>query len=384
MRIGINLLPYSPGGQGGAEVYISNVVKAFGKIDLRAEFFIIGVGESLKEYGFTGRNFRFVKVPGLFGSSRLSRVAAEQAILPLLCLKYRLDCLVSNYVVPLLAPTVNVVVVHDLLYKAYPRIFEPTKLAYWGRMIPASIARSRAVVTVSNFSKNEIKKSFPEAAPRLFVTVEGVRPSLLGHKAPVVEESSFGVQRPYILCVSSYGRHKNVRALVEAFALISPRHPNLSLVLVGSAKTPDAREYKSGIDKIVTKAGLSEKVKYIGYVSDNTLAWLYKNASALVLPSLYEGFGLPIIEAQSFGCPVACSNVASMPEVAGKGAVTFDPFSVDFIAKALEEIITQPELKRSLQQAGYENVKRFSWEQAAKELWKAIEFATGCSGNLKK
>lgn len=382
MNIGINLLPYSPGGQGGAEVYITNVIKAFGKIDVHAEFFIIGVGDSLKEYGFKGGSFHFVKVPGLFGSSRLSRVVAEQAILPLLCLKYRLDCLVSNYVVPLLAPTVNIVIVHDLLYKAYPRLFEPTKLAYWGRMIPVSIARSRAVVTVSNFSKSEIKKSFPEAVPRLFMTVEGVRPSLLAHKDSCLTEPPLKLQGPYFLCVSSYGPHKNVRALVEAFALISRRHSNLSLVLVGSAKTPDASDYKSSIDKVVMKAGLWEKVKYIGYVSDDILAWLYKNASALVLPSLYEGFGLPIIEAQSFGCPVACSNVASMPEVAGKGAATFDPLSVDSIAKALVEIITQPELKRYLQQAGYENVKRFSWEQAAKDLWKAIEFATGCSGNL--
>ena len=142
---------------------------------------------------------------------------------------------------------------------------------------------------------------------------------------------------------------------------------NLKLVIAGSKGWLSDEIY--GLPK---KLGMEDRVKFLGYVLEKDLPVLYSGAIALTFPSLFEGFGLPILEAQASGCPVLTSNVSSMPEVAGKGAIFVDPYSVDDIVKGMAEIVDE-DTKRRIIKAGFENIKRFSWERCARETLKVLE-----------
>lgn len=378
MKIGFNLLPYSVGKHGGAEVYFKSVIGAFQKMTSSEDIYLFGNSATTSAYNESGK-CKEVQVTGTTKFSRLTRSSAEQLILPSLCKKVRLDCLVSNYVTPLFLPCKSITIVHDLLYKRYPESLEFTKLMYWRAMLPLSISRSTAVVAVSQFSADEIANFFPSAKEKVFVTVEGVRPSF--KRIMPAHRLATKISSKYLLCVATFGRHKNLHSLLSAFSSIAREFPDIELVYVGAARTPDAQQYKKELIELATREGIASRVIFTGHVSDEELASLYHHAIACVLPSLYEGFGLPIIEAQYFECPVLCSRTASMPEVSGGAALFFDPTSVEAIRAALIALLTDNEIPEQLRKAGLKNVSRFFWGKAAEQLMTAIEFAASVGRN---
>ncbi len=161
------------------------------------------------------------------------------------------------------------------------------------------------------------------------------------------------------MAFSSLSAHKNLPRLVAAFRKISSVVPH-SLVLVGHL--PENLEFRAELEG----AG-SDRVRFTGYLPDEQVTSLMQNASLFAFPSLYEGFGLPILDAQHAGVPVTCSNVASLPEVAGDGAYLFDPYSVDAMAVALRKCLLDIDLRGTLAEKGYENAAKFSWAKTARE-----------------
>jgi glycosyltransferase involved in cell wall biosynthesis len=373
MRVGINLLPYTAESHGGAEVYLRSISNALSKKLEGHRIFIIGTREVVNSACRANTVLEPIMVPRVLNGSRLERIILEQTLLPILCSMYKLDCIVSNYVSPIIAPCPKVTVIHDTIFKRYPETLERLKLLYWRLMIPFSILCSAAIATVSHFSAEEIATFYPRAKPRLFVTVEGVRPSLMAVKIGGNNEvHDYSV--PYLLCVTSYGKHKNLDSMMRALATLPKEAYDVRLVLVGAARTLDAIKYRAGLEALIDELGLAKRVEFANYVSDEELAGLYRNALGLILPSLYEGFGLPVIEAHRFGCPVLCSNMASLPEIAGDGALLFDPTSVESIAQAVMTLLDSRTLRQQLAENGYKNAERFSWEKAASELKAAIDF----------
>jgi len=160
---------------------------------------------------------------------------------------------------------------------------------------------------------------------------------------------------------------KNLERLIRAFNKIYYHNKNYKLVIAGSKGWLSDEIY--GLPK---KLGIETQVKFLGYVEDRKLPVLYSRAIALVFPSLFEGFGLPILEAQACGCPVITSNISSMPEVAGKGALFVDPYSVESIKDGMVKIMNK-DLRFKIKDSGFNNVKRFSWEKCAKETLKVLE-----------
>lgn len=375
-KIGFNLLPYSFTTHGGAEVYLRSILAALSELNRATQtysLFVFSFGNVVNEELLLRKGYQEIQLPSLWGRSRVSRILAEQLTLPIFVSKYKIDCLISNYVVPLAAPCTQGVVIHDMLYRRYPEALERPKLLYWQAMIPASIRRSVCVATVSQFSAEEIVTFYPSAKDKLFVTTEGIRPSLARLQST---EATRGLgPQSFLLCVAAFGKHKNMYMLLRAFATLPADCSDLSLVFVGAARTPDSREYQASLKKLIAQLGLSSRVVLTGHVPDAELASLYRNAVALVLPSLYEGFGLPVIEAQYFGCPVLCSSAASLPEIAGPAAIIFDPTSIQSIRDAILTLVNQPQVREQIRQAGYENTSRFSWEKAAVQLIAAVEFA---------
>ncbi|MEM2001565.1 MAG: glycosyltransferase family 1 protein [Candidatus Methanomethylicaceae archaeon] len=375
LRIGINLLPYAHGWHGGAENYLTNLAIHLAVGYPEHTLALIGRAEALSRFDDAHFEKYAIAKWDLF-AKRWGRVLYEQAFLWRDLHRYRLDCLISNYVLPIPSSCPAIVVVHDMLYARYPEAMELPKLWYWRLMVPLSIRRSRSVVTVSNFSKREICEVHPFAKNKIFVTVEGINPELAQYGNGT--ESMRTESEPFLLSVATFGKHKNLEMLIYALTkLRSMGYLSLKLVMVGAARTPDAKKVLSNIKGLTWQFGLDQDVRILGHVSARDLAGLYQRARALVVPSLYEGFGLPVIEAQFFGCPVICSNRAALPEIAGNAAIFFEPSSIDSLVEAIAELESNTERREYLIQAGRENVKRFSWQKAANQMMDAVNFSLG-------
>jgi glycosyltransferase involved in cell wall biosynthesis len=217
--------------------------------------------------------------------------------------------------------------------------------------------RARAVITISQFSKRAICETLKIAPGRVAVTLEGPRPNAA--PAPPAEvamvRGRYGLTRPYLAAFGGGALHKNIPRLVAAFATSGCAGPHV-LALVGHLP-PDVKLTTTDRQHIVAT----------GYVPAKDLLPLLSGAEAFVLPSLYEGFGLPVLEAQQVGVPVVCSTAGSLPEVAGDGAVYFDPYSIADMAEKMAQVVGDPALRAELRQKGLRNVQRFSWEQTARE-----------------
>lgn len=370
MNIAINLLPYAPGMQGGSEVYIRSIIKELGKLD-KDNYYILFISEDIKGEYLPEKNVAFQEIVVLKkDASRIKRIAYEQFVLPYYCFKYKIDLLISNYVVPILAPSKTIGIIHDMQYKRMPELFEKSKLYYWNLFIPLTIWKSKLIGTVSHFSLSEIAYFYPNSKDKLFVTAEGVKQDICDEcDKRIIDTADKG---NFILSVATFGEHKNLKRLIEAMPKIVQEHPSITLKLVGEARTPDAISVKNDLMKILEKNNISDNVVFLGFVSDQELADLYSKCRLYVFPSLYEGFGLPLVEAQYCGAPVACADAGSLPEIGANSVIRFDPYSIDSIAQTINQTLNDKEVLKTLVLDGYENIKKYTWKKAAEDLLKNI------------
>lgn len=258
---------------------------------------------------------------------------------------------VPNYNIPLLYRGRLVVTLHDVCHLALPETLgSDLQRWYSKRLFSAVAARADAIFCVSEFTANEVQKYLAVDASRLFVTYPTVVSTW--DQLPVFPREN--TDGPYLLSVGNLKKHKNLKALLAAFNLIKDRIPH-KLFIVG--KREGFLNSEIGIYTDLDQG--DGRVCFTGHVSEQKLRMYYKNADVLIFPSLYEGFGFPLVEAMLQGCPIACSNVSSLPEVAGDAAIYFDPTSVVDIARVLVIIATDIRLKKMLIQRGYVRVEQF-------------------------
>jgi len=360
MRIGLNLLYLIPGVVGGTETYAISLLRAIARVDSKNEYLAFVPREAAKLDLPTVPNFTRV-VCNLRASRRPARYAWEQAVLPLQLRSRRVDLLHSlAYVGPLIAGCPHVVTIHDVNFAAL-RDSMPASRRRWLRLVVGGVARTaRHVIAVSEFSRSEILRHLGAAPERVSVVHEAVE------TAALADEPSWGilaaahrVRKPYVLAFSSPSAHKNVPRLIESFAAAGASLPHL-LVLVGHLP-PDA-----SIRAAIHRLGLGNRVVVTGYVPSAHVRPLLRHADLFVSPSLYEGFGLSVLEAQAERVAVACSRVGSLPEVAGEGAVYFDPRSADDMGAVVRRALLDAGLREKLVCQGLENLTRFSWDEAAR------------------
>ncbi|MBB4011600.1 glycosyltransferase family 4 protein [Niveibacterium umoris] len=248
----------------------------------------------------------------------------------------------------------QVVVIHDAATAAIPRAFS-RGFRWWYRILmPLLGLMSRRIITVSEFSKGELTRRFGIPAKKIDVVIEGGE-HILRVPADVGAIARFGLaDRPFVLAVSSMAAHKNFRLVLDTIAKLDD--PPFDIAIAGGA---NARVFGS--------AGLvhSDRVKWLGYVSDGELRALYEGAMCFVFPSLYEGFGIPPLEAMTCGCPVVAARAASIPEVCGDAAVFFDPHNADELAAQLVRVAGDADLRAELVAKGRVQAAKFSWEAAA-------------------
>lgn len=374
MRLGINLLPYTPGQHGGAEVYIRNLLNALSDVAHSTSIVLFVTPRGQGRYVSSGNHsFQECVLPAWSARSRLMRIIAEQSLMPWYVKRTKIDCLFSNYVIPLLAPVPQIVNVHDMLYKKLPKVLENTKQLYWSIFVPLSLRRATRVITVSHSSATDIVSYFPHVKDKLSVTVEGVNNELVKFRdvQPCIVAKELEIQAPFILSAATFGPHKNVRTLVEAFAIVSRQNPELRLVLTGGANTTDAQEERATLIGLINELGLTDRVVFTGYVSERLLAALYRCATLYIIPSLYEGFGLSVIEAQYFGTPVITSDTPALVEVGGDATISVPALDVKAFAAAILRLLTDEHERKQLIKQGRANVERYSWANAAQDVLQA-------------
>jgi glycosyltransferase involved in cell wall biosynthesis len=266
-----------------------------------------------------------------------------------------------------LVPTV--ISIMDLSYIHFPQLFTKHDLYQLVNWTKYSAKQAHKIFTISNFSRDDIIKTYKKKPEDVITTYLGIKETEnLKHKTESMEEleKKFKITKPYILFVGTIQPRKNIAKLIEAVSLL--KNKEIELVIVGK-KGWLWEEILAAPEKFK----ISGRVKFLDFVANEDLPSLYKNAQCFVLPSLYEGFGLPVLEAMQFGCPVVTSNVSSLPEVGGDAAIYFNPESVDDIAEKIDKVVADEKLRTEMTEKGYNQVKKFSWEKTAKETLKVLE-----------
>lgn len=288
-----------------------------------------------------------------------------------------------THYLPPFAPKNSVISVLDVSYILFPNLFKKKDLIQLKKWTGYSVKRAKKIFTISQSSKSDIIKEYGIDSRKVEVVYPGIkRVSSIQYSVLSMEElkRKFGIEGKYILFVGTLQPRKNIARLIDAFSRIikndirinsnddSSNSKKITLVIVGKK----GWQYEE-ILSAPKKFGVSDKVKFVHDVTDEELPGFYKNALMFVLPSLYEGFGLPVLEAMQYGCPVITSNVSSLPEAGGEAVLYVDPENVDDIAEKIKKLIDDKNLREDLIEKGYKQVKKFSWEKSARETLAVLE-----------
>jgi glycosyltransferase involved in cell wall biosynthesis len=255
--------------------------------------------------------------------------------------------------------TNKISVIHDVAFKIYPKTYDKSFLYWYNFLTPNIIRTSKHIITVSNFSKQEIVRFYKVSETKISVVYNAV-----GDSFRPVYDSDLQEQN-YFLAVSSLNYRKNLIAILEAFSIVSAKNQKVKLFLIGDLNT-----------RSFTKIDISKylhnlQINILGRVPDNELIKYYSNAKGFLYPSLYEGFGIPPLEAQNCDCPVLVSEASCLPEVFRNSVLYCDPFSIDSIAANMLSLL-DANICETLKTEGKQNIKRFSWQQSASAIFNII------------
>lgn len=257
----------------------------------------------------------------------------------------------------------SVVTIHDLIHLRMPQFFSPAQRLYARSVISHAVRHAGAVIAISQKTKDDIIETFKVSEQRVEVVYLGIRPMFRKlEDRSLVDRflSAAEVERPYVLYVGNVKPHKNISTLLTAFADVYSKRNDLQLVFAGGSCKED-RDLLAQAQRL----GIVEAIRDLHHVSDEELVCAYNGAEVLVLPSLYEGFGYPALEAMACGTPTVVSSAGSLPEVAGIASLIVDPKRPDELAEAILSVVRDPEMKRDLIAKGRINVQRFSWRATA-------------------
>jgi glycosyltransferase involved in cell wall biosynthesis len=367
MRIGLNLLFLIPGEVGGTETYTRGLLKALAQTDPHSEYIVYINRESRLLDFIRQPNFQIIEC-GINASNRAARLFWEQIILPEQVRRARIDVLHSlGYIAPLALPCKSVITIHDLNYKFVPESMTPlTRLVQ--RIFVNGAARHAAhVITVSDFVRNQVLTYLKVPLQKVTTIHEAVERDAFTpeHPNPLLLER-YGIRRPYVFAFSSQTPHKNIPALIYAFERINREAQGKFQLVIGGHQPRGSNR----LDELAHNLGLSsEDVILTGYLEDTARNILLSNATVFAFPSLYEGFGLPALEAMSSGTALACSSRASLPEIAGDAAAYFDPSDVKQMAEIILELLRDEDRRHLLIALGNKNLQRFSWEKTARQTF---------------
>ena len=368
MRIGFDATAI-PALRAGAGNYIYHLIHALSQVDRENEYFVFAQKTQVQDLQVSNKNFNVIAVPV---HGRALRLLWEQVTLPRYVRQLRLALLHSpHYTMPLLAQVKSVVTFHDMTFFLFPHLHRLHYRVPFQNMIRWSADRADRIITVSDSTKHDTQRCL-NVSPQKLITIPlaastEFRPVSEAEAATFCERQRLEI-RKYICFVGVLEPRKGISVLINAFAKLAKEFSDLTLVIAG----------KKGwmYDDIVAAAknlGLSERVRFLGYLDETDLICLINGAKVFVYPSLYEGFGIPVLEAMQCGTPVITTNVSSLPEVAGDAALLVGPNDSEALVQALRQVLTQPELAKAMSERGMARAKTFEWKRTATETLSVYE-----------
>jgi glycosyltransferase involved in cell wall biosynthesis len=360
VRIGIDARKLHDFGIG---TYIRNLLRHLARLDRETEFVLLCRREDREALAALGENFRAVT------ETAANYSVAEQVKIPMALRREGVTLFhAPHYVLPPFVSCRSVVTIHDCIHLMFPQ-YLPNRLAHTYARTAIRLAARRAtrVLTVSESSKRDILR-FVDVPPDKIDVIYNAYDERFGvepREEDVVRvRERYQLHDEFVLYAGNVKPHKNLERLIEAFHLVHQRGlDHLKLVLIGD----DISKY-AALRRAVHRHQLHKYVRFLGYMPEETLAVLYRLAGVFVFPSLYEGFGLPPLEAMASGTPVVTSNLSSLPEVAGHAAVLVDPYDPQAIADGMYRVLTDAALRAELVQKGLARARQFSWEDSARRV----------------
>ncbi len=353
MLIGINAVAAFKHPRTGVEEYVYQLIKHLVLLkESRKHNFVLYVSNNSNFDSHLPDNFEIKRLKWPFAMWTQVRLSAE-------IIKNKPEVFfIPVHVLPLVHPKNSVVTIHGLEYEYYPEMYPLNHLKYLRWSTKYALKNAQKIIVVSENTKNDLIKFYDANPEKIKVVYHGV--NLLKSKSQLKSKKS----EKYILFIGRLETKKNVDGLIKSFNLLKKKYqvPH-KLVLTGT----EGYGFKEIIKNVK-----NNDIIFFGYVPEKEKMLLLEKAEMFVFPSFYEGFGIPILEAQAAYCPVITSNISSMPEIAGNGAILIDPNNIEQIAGAMHKIIDDNEFGKRLIQEGYQNTKRFSWEKCAQETLKVL------------
>jgi len=359
----------------GVGTYIRNVVRSLGRLDRETTYFLIGSPAKVKEIGPLPPNFH--AIPLAEPERSLKSYLEFRATVK------RLECdlvhIPNLFSIPRALPCPYVMTVHDMLEHLSRARLQTGVRGLLHLQLTRRVLRGAArIFAVSNFTKAEIEKVFGIPPGRIEVVYNAIDERFLHGHASAAERQliaeRYQVTYPFLLYAGRISPQKNVVRMIEAFSALKTElekdqmFPDLKLIIIGDdlSGSPDLR-------RTVVRSGVQNDVRFLGFVPIEVLRTFYDQAKIFVFPSLYEGFGLPPLEAMAHGTPVVTSNVSSLPEVVGNAAVLVHPENVFEIMRALHRVLLDQPLREKMKERSYRQAAKFSWEKSVRRLMESYQ-----------
>lgn len=366
MNIGIIVEKNLDGQKGGLEVYTYNLIKNLLKVDKKNNYFFI---KDHQNTGFPKDN----EIKINLGNTPTRKVLKNSSDLPRIVKKYQLDivhdpCQMGPFLFPIRAK--KVLTIYDLFPITHPQTSPSRYTPYiYKYLLPQILKRTEVIIAGSKNTKNDILKYFPNLKNKIIVIYAAADKSFRKIKNLEKVKRKYKLGFPFIFSLGILNPRKNLTTLIKAFSKLKTQGLKHKLVIGG----PRGWQFENTLQQAhdLTKKG---EIIFTGFIPLKDLPSFYNLADLFIFPSLYEGFGIPILEAMACGCPVITSNISSLPEVAGNASLFInDPLDADEIAERINEILNYPNLKKDLIEKGYVQAAKFSWDKTAKETIKVYE-----------
>lgn len=375
-HIGLNALGLKSK-TGGVETYIYNVVKSILDNDNKNKYFLF-VGKNtanvfidLKIYS----NLKIIVYP-IDTNNSIYRIITENTLLNLSCIKHKLNIVhhFCNYI-PRIFFTKSIVTVHDLGGFFYHEHFPEYKVMYnyykyMKKELEYTFKKANKIIAISEFTKSQILKYYSKTInTKITVIGESLDIRKNYNETPEYNIENIGIKRPYLLGVSVIRPHKNMDFLISVFNELKEKYniPHQLVIAGGIQLQTDT------FTEAINNSPYKDDIKYLGYIKNEILPILYKNASCFIFPSLYEGFGIPLLEAMEYGIPIASSTEASLPEVGGNGCLYFNPHNIDDSSKVIYSAITDENITAQMKVNQAEILSKFNWNRLSKAFIQIYE-----------
>ncbi|GAB4427970.1 MAG: glycosyltransferase family 1 protein [Anaerolineae bacterium] len=371
MRLGIYTLFLTPGQIGGIETYVRQLVHSLAQADRQNSYTVFVTDANRGLFANLPDNFRLAQIsllpPGPFVVARLlhklgwlpAYAARQMQRRPLDVLHYPGSTIDQ--------PSIQipcVLTLHDIQHEYYPEFFDPATLRWRQTQYAASAQQARQVITVSEFTRQSIIQTYNVPPRKISAIYHGIDPIFEPASTSALNamRRKYGLPEQFLFYPANAWPHKNHERLFQALVRLKQQYNFKCRLLLTGVWSGEDR-----LKQLIRHYELADQVQLTAYLPYNDLPALYAGATALVFPSLFEGFGLPALEAMACGCPVICSNASALPEVCGDAALYFDPLDIAQIADAIYTICHSQSLRQSLSDKGRVRAKLFSWEQAASQ-----------------